>query len=289
MTDDDDDDDGRLYDPSQLRVLPAYDTKELETLEYPLPELGEWKRLPVGLVLRLTLRAPGAHLSLAQSSTSGSTSSSLWLSSQVLGAYLIELFKPAKRNQASRKKKTPLRALELGAGTGFLSLLLAHAGWHVEATDLPYVAHGILADNVRAHEAVTDQIEVAELDWLAEDQVDARSSAPPYDLVLSADTLYTPRLVSGLWHTFARELARGRGSEDRGGFGLVALERRDSAFIDESLAVAIREQGLELTRVDDAKLEEAVQRSLGWTKELWDGIEVWEVRRMRGSASSCHE
>lgn len=38
---DDDDDDGRLYDPGQLRVLPAYDTKELETLEYPLPELGE--------------------------------------------------------------------------------------------------------------------------------------------------------------------------------------------------------------------------------------------------------
>lgn len=245
---------------------------------------------PLGLAIVLTLRAPGAHLSLAQSSTSGSTSSSLWLSSQVLGAYLIELYKPAKRNQASRKKKkTPLRALELGAGTGFLSLLLAHAGWHVEATDLPYVAHGILADNVRAHEAVADQIEVAELDWLAEDQVDARSSAPPYDLVLSADTLYTPRLVSGLWHTFARELARGRGSEDGGGFGLVALERRDSAFIDESLAVASREHSLELTRVDEGKLRQAAEKSLGWTKELWDGIEVWEVRRVRGTASWYHE
>lgn len=177
-------------------------------------------------------------------------------------------------------------AVELGAGVGFLSLLLAHAGWEVKATDLPYVAWGVLAENIRANEAASGKVEIVELNWQETNEgallflpcssSAANSEAHP-SLIVSADTLYAPHLVLPFWKTFA-SLLRSSSSPSRVPLGLLALERRDPAFIDSALSVARSEFGLALTQVEEGMVEQAVRGSLGWEKALWDGVEIWEVR-----------
>ncbi|CAO1637179.1 unnamed protein product [Parajaminaea phylloscopi] len=252
------DDGGGLAESSVACITPAYDTKHVEELKYPLKELN------------VTLR-------IHQSSVTQSTSSSLWLSAQVLGAYLLS------QREVHSLRKAGRSAVELGAGTGFLSILLAHCGWNVLATDLPDVIQGVLRTNVDCNrESARGCIETRDLDWLAEDSVSQAmgGDCEPPELIVSADTLYASGIVDGLWQTFKRILsipsARGA-SKVRGPRGLLALERRDPQFIDASLACAEAEHDLCLRRVDDKALSDAVASSLGWDAEVWDGVEIWEV------------
>lgn len=235
-------------------VEPAYDTKHIDELVYPLVELG-------------------ATLRIRQSSTSYSTSSSIWLSSQVMAAYLLSL------GCIRQGAQSPKRAIELGAGTGFLSLVLAHCGWHVTATDLSYVTQGVLKDNAAMHaDEMPGSIDIRELNWL--DQA-GHNCDESYQLVITADTLYAPDLVAGLWDTIRSLLLPVSSSpltgDSKVGLALLALERRDPAFIDASLASAREQFGLHLDQVEEAVLADVVLKSLGWQLETWDGVEIWRV------------
>ncbi|PWN21851.1 hypothetical protein BCV69DRAFT_157432 [Microstroma glucosiphilum] len=287
-----------LYDAAKVVNRPAYDTKHLDVLQYNVPELN----------LTLTLH---------QSSTTHSTSSSLWLSSQVLAAYLLHTPRYA------RNPRRGALAVELGAGVGFLSVLLAHMGWDVRATDLPEVLRGVMKKNGREN-AVLERLGMKgrmrrrELDWeqwtgtveevqrltsSASDSSASSSSsssseeenAPSQDearrinLVLATDTLYVPHLVEPFWRTFSSLLTSSSSSSGSAvqaelqpelqpeTHGLVALERRDSPFITSSLEAAQR-FGLQLTRVSQKKLRRIVRDALKWEEEVWCGVEIWEVK-----------
>jgi len=94
--------------------LPAYSTKEVSTLSYALTASHS---------LQIVQKAP---------LDSVSTGTTLYLSSQLLAHYL----------QGTKPKGS--KAIELGAGTGLVSLSLAILGWHVWATDLSVVIEDVL-------------------------------------------------------------------------------------------------------------------------------------------------
>jgi predicted nicotinamide N-methyase len=119
-----------------------------------------------------------------------------WASSIVLSRYICQ--DPARYNFCNNQKK--LRILELGAGTGLLSIAAAkimealNGEAFVIATDYHRDVLSNLRHNVEhnfgssLHDSV--KVEVYSLDWET-----PRSSAPfdePFDIILAADVIYNP-------------------------------------------------------------------------------------------------
>ncbi|PWN50189.1 hypothetical protein IE53DRAFT_330737 [Violaceomyces palustris] len=207
--------------------LPAHLTKHLPNLEY------HFKRLD-------------SSFSLQQSNTSGSTGSSLWLSSQVLSSYLTSIYLPCLLRSSrcalpsSVEEERP-RAIELGSGTGLVSLLLARLGFEVLATDVEPPLGTVLRPNVEqgrhslekatARGQSCGSIQVSHLDWCVEfeswhwddhgpstdsnqggsdaerskregaDPKTPISKPKPYDLIFTADTVYEARLIRPLFRS----------------------------------------------------------------------------------------
>ncbi|WVQ84148.1 hypothetical protein IAT38_006295 [Cryptococcus sp. DSM 104549] len=202
--------------------LPASQTKHLPLLTHPLP------------------RHPSLHLSLRQISSDSSTSSgstgttgtTLWLSAQVLSAYLSSLPLPSPSPPAgavdssvvpgaAAEKRLP-RVIELGAGIGYTALVLASLGWRVVATDIEPVLSGVLRPNVEngrralLQGGLSADVEARELDWVAVGGVGVGEDAGEdyrwlregeggdregYDMIVMTDTFYAPHLIDPLWST----------------------------------------------------------------------------------------
>src|SRR5271169_5172516 len=112
---------------------PAHQTKDASLLNYPLTPYK---------TVQIVQKAPLDSIS---------TGTTLYLSSQLLAHYIQET--------------TPrgAKAIELGAGTGLVSIALGILGWKTWATDLPNVIDDVLRLNIdRNHEGT---ITVQELDW----------------------------------------------------------------------------------------------------------------------------
>ncbi|SNX86230.1 uncharacterized protein MEPE_04939 [Melanopsichium pennsylvanicum] len=257
-------------------------------------------------VVELTYRFPSIHTSfkIVQRNDTNSTGSSLWLSSQVLSSYLLHTYcKP----QVSKRFGAQRRMLELGSGTGLLSLLMARLGWKVIATDIPPVLDSVLEPNVKlgvyqlvnAGIAGEDQIHVAELDWMVEPdkwhwdpELDfpttkayassCRASIEPaaeqhFDLILTADTIYEPSLIRPLFSTLAHLYQRKADSKPT---VLLALERRDPAHIIQALEIARQDYALAFKQIP-AKRVRKIFDTLGdgttWSRDDWNGVEIWKL------------
>ncbi|PWY98723.1 hypothetical protein BCV70DRAFT_201516 [Testicularia cyperi] len=277
--------------------LPAHRTKHLSRLSY-------------------RFRSLGITLNLTQRNDTNSTGSSLWLSSQVLSSYLIHTYS-SKESRASisaastpaiKANKANRRAIELGSGTGLLSLLLATLGWSVLATDIPPVLDTVLRPNVEegAYQLVNtaqisaDQLAVHELDWTTKpnlwhwdqagpctvapatqssnDNPDAGTVEHDFELILTADTVYEPSLVRPLVSIISH-LYRTRSGSSKPTV-LLALERRDSNHIDGALQVASDDFGLDFKQIP-AKRVRKIFDTLGegatWSRQDWDGVEIWKL------------
>lgn len=240
---------------------PAHQTKHLAELVYRFPSIDTSFRL-------------------LQRNDTNSTGSSLWLSSQILSSYLLHTY--AKPGQQSARR----RVLELGSGTGLLSLLMARLGWQVVATDIPPVLESVLRSNVdaglyglvAAGHAAVDQIHVCELDWNAapEDQLDSLEEQH-FDLIMTADTIYEPSLVRPLLFTIARLYRRQGGSSPT---VLLALERRDPVHVSEALRIAAEECALPFKQIPTKRVRKIFD-TLGdgatWSRDDWDGVEIWKL------------
>lgn len=265
--------------------LPAHQTKHLPELVYRFPSIDTSFRL-------------------AQRNDTSSTGSSLWLSSQVLSSFLLHTY---AKGQQGNDEKARKRILELGSGTGLLSLLMARLGWDAVSTDIPPVLDSVLKPNVEAglyqlvnqNKAVKDQIRVCELDWTApperwhwhpklgfpstqkhadERSVDSESTAEQcFDLILTADTIYEPSIVKPLLSTIAYLCKRQADSKPT---VLLALERRDPTHISEALRLASEEFDLPFKQVPIKRVRKIFD-TLGdgttWSREDWEGVEIWKL------------
>ncbi|KAI6028788.1 hypothetical protein F5J12DRAFT_807732 [Pisolithus orientalis] len=252
--------------------LPAHQTKHLPTLTYPFIY---------------------STFYLAQSSDGTSNGTALWLGAQLLSAYLAAELKDV------HLKTTRPRAVELGSGIGLTALALASLGYDVLATDTAYVCDSVLRNNIRTnlphlHSTRAGTVQVRALDWLVSSDMwnwgdplsitpAAQSNEgpeasgveetlrPPFDLIVSSDTLYDESLIDPLFTTLQALFIQGRDTTsflpNKPPVILIALERRDPALISTALARAPEE----LVQVPTRKLKKALDRS----GIRWDGVEIW--------------
>ena len=227
--------------------LPAHQTKDVSPLIYPL--------------------TPYKTVQIIQKSPidSISTGTTLYLSSQLLAHYIQET--------------TPrgTKAIELGAGTGLVSITLGILGWEVWATDLSNVIDDVLRTNVDRNREGT--IIVQELDWCKDTwkSIDPNvshpevSDQPVFDLIVCADGVYSKELIDPLLQTL-KSLSGSHSPTI-----LMAFERRDTTIIDsffqQSRALGYTSKKLNLRRI----LGRHFVR-WGWTPNDYHSTEIWSMR-----------
>ncbi|GAA5986709.1 hypothetical protein JCM11641_007744, partial [Rhodosporidiobolus odoratus] len=257
---------------------PAHETKHLTELQYTLPN--------------------GTRVCIAQDASSAdSTGRTVWLGAQVLAVYLHDVLKPPRPSLPGGRRK---RVLELGSGTGLLGLSLFSLGYDTLATDLDFIVAGVLAQNVERNLDVIKtggageaRMEKRVLDWFVEPirwegHVDrgadrgTRLLEPPFDLIVTADTVYDSSLSEPLLRTL-HGLARSSPSAPI----YLALERRDPALVDSFLSSAAETWGFKCSQVEHARLRRVVESkegTLAWEADAWDGVEVWKLKLGREKA-----
>lgn len=184
-----------------------------------------------------------------------------------------------------------------------MSLLLARLDCHVIATDIEPVLSGVLRPNVDANQyelsknQCSGSIKVAELDWLTfnDDQMESLyqendgQDSQEFDLILTADTIYHPNLVSPLFKVIFMILTKQVRNQQKTDV-LLGLERRDDKQINSAFAVG-QGLGLEFKRITDRKVRKSVdsyvdsfdfekgkKESKGWKREDWEGVELYEIK-----------
>ena len=330
-------------------IQPASDTKQVSALKYPLNPLNSsWhvvslaQRSISGFHSRESPQSPAAD----HEPTTGTT---LWLSSQLLTLYLTGLY-----GHGGKKQERKLRAVELGSGIGLAALVLASLGIDVVATDLPVVIQQVLQENIDTNlESVemlvasrserlasvgreTGTIDVKVLDWTADPStwrwdiagwISPKTSEgieciewsetniqPPFDLVITSDTIYEQSLIPSLLQTlYQLSILSKREFLDSSPYSkknlyppiYLSLERRDGDVIDWALRQA-REMGFACDMVRTRKISKLMKKAgvfcradphyvdqseeEGYTKLTepipatsgglgpWVGVEIWKLQ-----------
>lgn len=113
--------------------------------------------------------------------------------------------------------------------------------------------------------------------------------APPFDLIITADTVYAPHLVEPLLRTLSHLCTLSAIQTDpkkiRYPPTYVCIERRDPTLVDLFLSEAKRE--FSITRIPPRKVTEAMERNgLLWAKDDWEGMEIWAFAKTRSATAS---
>lgn len=179
-------------------------------------------------------------------------------------------------------------------------LALSSLGWDVLATDIPYVVSSVLTKNVESNASgLPGRIQIRELDWtippdqwvwdnpvaitpgsISPPSLDSSLLIPPFDLICSADTVYTPSLNKHLLRTLhaLSTLSLAASGSSRPPPIYLCIERRDPTVIDGLLLDAKDTWGFNVEQVPRRKLSRAMERGgLKWAKEDWEGIEIWKL------------
>lgn len=299
---------------------PAHETKELALLSYPLfpsavrVELHQDASLPDSTGRTVWLGAQVRPISIPSRPLT---------TAQVLSIYLQHLkLKPTKLVARQLVRK---RVIDLGSGTGLLSLQMLHLGFNSLATDLATITLRILAANLRRNtlegrkgvgvEVGGDggaRIKAATLDWTHDpdawdfqaqdvtpvppsffEMTPARTSPasetnvfePPFDLILTSDSLYHPSLLQPLLSTL-QSLSLLSTQQGTKPLIYLALENRDPLLIAQFWTLA-NDRGFKCSRVDPGRLVRILEAdypapeggiiNLGWMREEWDGVEIWKM------------
>ncbi|KAF7294986.1 HIT domain-containing protein [Mycena indigotica] len=185
--------------------------------------------------------------SLIQSDDGASNGTGLWLGAQVLSAFL----------GSSNAVKKGMHVMEFGSGLGLTALYLAEKfGCKVVASDLPWVISKVLAPNISNNiERLSGTVLVRELDWTIppgcwlwdhptiiaspnHTPPIAQHLTTPFDLVLSADTIYRADLITPLLRSLHAVCTQSLALSNRSPIVFVCLERRDPLLTDKALKEA---------------------------------------------------
>ncbi|KAF9227545.1 hypothetical protein BS17DRAFT_793242 [Gyrodon lividus] len=273
-----------MSDAIHGRPLPAHHTKHLPTLTH-------------------TFNGHTFHLNQKDDGISNGTA--LWLGGQVLSAYLANEPKGSRVRVPVGEQRRP-RAVELGSGIGLTALVLSSLGYDVLATDTTHVCDSVLRRNIAANlqhlPTNAGSIQVRVLDWnidsdrwqwndptritpdgdpLIKGGTTKDLLVPPFDLIISSDTLYDASLTDPFFRT-VRALSAlclsgcqtQTSTPPKPPLIILALERRDPQLINRALSRA----PVSLTRVPTKKIRKVLKRAgMLWDAVDWDGVEVWRV------------
>jgi protein N-lysine methyltransferase METTL21D len=187
-----------------------------------------------------------------------------------------------------------LLCLRRFSSPGF-SLALCSQGWDVVATDTRAVLSTVLQKNVDSNRLNLPEgsgaIQTRELDWTVHPELwtwshptiiashdysnsdlPTETLHPPFDLILTADTLYTPELVGPLLRVLNTL------SVPHSPPIYLALERRDPRLANDALQQARELWSFSVQRVPDKKVTKALVRAgCKWDRDEWEGVEIWKL------------
>lgn len=220
---------------------------------------------------------PVAQIELATPDTEPSNwslhASSIWISSLFVADHLEELQIDARTNTEDMSEGTLVRVLELGAGAGLPSILLASMyQTNVSVIVSDYPDHRLirtLSDNVRRN-GVSERCRAVPYAWGTDtgalmvphrsgDRCDAR-----FDIVFAADTLWNPELHAPFLDTLCMCLKRGTDSRIHLIAGLHTGRYTIQSFLDG-------------TKLRGLVLQSAIEREVGGTQSR-----PWDVSRAEG-------
>jgi len=135
---------------------------------------------------------PWSTLGKSQTEDYGST---VWTAAIALSRFLEHHYKDDLEMFSGK------RVLELGAGTGLVSIVAASMGAHVTSTDQP-ACLGLLEQNaMNAVVSLDGSIHVEELTWGLPREDKPGDAPAPYDFVLGSDLVYHPSMLDAFIST----------------------------------------------------------------------------------------
>jgi len=194
--------------------------------------------------------------------------------------------------------------------------VLSTLGWDVLATDLPDVVSSVLTGNIARNASQlppdSGDIQVRSLDWTVHpeqwvwnnDEFVASNSPsqnedesgqtfqPPFQLIISSDTLYSPNIVDPLLRTLhaLSTLSFSSTSAARYPTVYLCIERRDPVLIDRAISAAENDWDFKVERIPHKKVTKAmVKGGVNWQKEDWEGIEIWKLTLVADAKSRKSE
>lgn len=276
---------------------PAHVTKHIPLLSYPFSH---------------------STFLLAQLSDGVSNGTALWLGGQCLALYLAQMhskFKPANSSHPPRAIElgsgigltafvSPHHYCQFNSILSFISLALASLGWDVLATDISHVISSVLDKNIKNNLSAlpigSGRLQIRELDWCvapenwtwdhelaiashAELPSSAHSSellCPPFDLIFSADTVYSMELVQPMLATLhaLSKLSATHPSSTHFPPILLCIERRDPPLVDRLLNDAKDKWNFRVERIPHRKFVKIVEKSTQWNRSDWDDVELWRLQ-----------
>jgi protein N-lysine methyltransferase METTL21D len=173
----------------------------------------------------------------------------------------------------------------------------------VIATDVPDVISTVLNVNISNNlpnlPPASGRIQVRELDWtispdkwtwddqhiIASSRIQSSSShqvedllKPPFDFIITSDTLYHPDLVQPLFRSIHALSIASSSLTSRSPVVYLCVERRDPTLIDRAFLEARETWGFKTERIAHKKLVKVIEKAdIKWDKEDWEDIEVWKL------------
>ena len=168
----------------------------------------------------------------------------------------------------------------------------------VVATDIASIAPCLLAANLQHNRSpVLDApiLESRTLDWIAHpdgwdwsrrdiSSPDSPSSdesllAPPFDLIVTTDSVYHPSLSQPLLRALHALSSPPLAPLSRPPPVYLALEARDPDLIASFLKSAREDWLFKCSQTDNARLEKLLgEGGMGWSADDWDGVQVWKLQ-----------
>lgn len=269
--------------------LPASLTKHLGSINHPIPRSNE---------VTLSLN----QISSQGGGSTGTTGTTLWLSSQILSCYLSTLLPPTSissgasgsngatpANEGGKRRKV----LDLGSGIGYLPICLAYWGCDVLATDIEPVLSTVLQPNIDSNARHLNQhngsgsISAKSLDWekapLNPTTLDDHMYGDyddfelcEVDWIVTADTIYHPSLLPHLFRSIIHISNMVEKKSGKSPSIWLALERRDPRLVDSALEMA-KEMDIDLKRIGHGRVVKAVEKvNWGWKEADWEGVEIYK-------------
>lgn len=180
-------------------------------------------------------------------------------------------------------------------------------GWDVVATDLPVIVDSVLERNIRNNSSVlpldSGTAHARSLDWTVPPEEWSWDNpkvigcampspsptppgeekdllGPPFDLIITADTVFSPALTTPLLRTLKAMCDYSVTAGTKAPPIYLCLERRDPLLVDQVLADAAKIWTVK--RVPHNKLSHAMQKSgLEWDKSEWEDVEIWTFTQLR--------
>ena len=105
---------------------------------------------------------------------------------------------------------------------------------------------------------------------------------PPFDLIVSADTVYSAELLGPMLRTLHALSTLSKSSASRFPPILLCIERRDPQLVDTLLQRARDEWHFAVERVPHKKMSRVVEKIAHWEKSEWADVELWKLRLTEG-------